>query len=221
MLGINFKDNNKKPRGRRSAPKNGERRADRQGQYAYTFEDPSVGKLQVLNSDRAWWLEKVKLGKLVDAYKFYATDDQACFYAGITTTQLQYFQELHPEFYRIKHAAKQDPSLRAKRTIVGSLEKDKDTAKWWLERTEKDNFSPRVENTGREGRDLYDGLAQDIRELGETLRNNPNDGAKNDKQEHAGNENTGDPNAGQDGHRNETAPTGNDVGGPGIPPKAS
>lgn len=153
--GVNFKDNNTKPRGRRSAPKSEERMTGKNDPYAYIFKDPTLGELKVLNSSNAWWLDSVKLQKLIDSYKLYATDDQACFYAGITTNQLEYFQKLHPDFYGIKHACKQYPNLSAKKKVVGDIEKSTETAKWWLERTEKDTFSTRQEQTAKDGQPLF------------------------------------------------------------------
>lgn len=163
---------NRKPKGKRSAPKAEDRRDGKKQLYAYIWSDPSLGELPILNSPNAWWLDAIKLQKLVDAYKFYATDDQACYYAGINMGQLRYFQELHPDFFSIKHAAKQDPTLRAKKTVVSSLEKNPEQAHWWLERLEKDTFSTRTEQTGAGGKDLYDGLSQQIKTLTEEVIKN-------------------------------------------------
>lgn len=180
----------------------GERREDKHGQYAYTWKDAKLGELKVLNTANAWWLNEQKLHDLIAAYKFYATDDQACYYAGINLGQLKYFQSLHPDFFAIKHAAKQDPNLRAKKTIVAEVEKNPDTAKWWLERTEKESFSSRVESTGANGRDLYDGLTQEIRELGEKVIHGGDD------EKHAGESPAGDADAGSDGAGHAPEPAG-------------
>lgn len=211
---------NTKPKGKRSAPKSEDRKTGKKDPHAYIFKDANLGEMPVLNSANAWWIDQAKLTKLVDAYKFYATDDQACFYAGISLTQLSYFQELHPDFYRIKHLAKQDPGLRAKKTIVTSLDKDRDTARWWTERTEKE-FNPKLENTNG-GKDLYDGLTKEIKDLGEQLRNNKNDNKPDTTEKHASTENTGGaPNAEPDGDRNDTAPTGDELGRQDIPDETS
>lgn len=213
---INFKDNNTRPKGRRSAPKAEDRQTGKPEPYAYTFEDANLGTMPVLNSANGWWAGTEgarKLTKLVDAYKFYATDDQACYYAGITTGQLQYFQELHPNFFGIKHAAKQSPALLAKKKLIGDIEKDGDVARWFLERAEKETFSPRVENAGANGRDLFDGLSQEIRQLGEALRNED----ATDSKEHPGVAPTGDAHAGPGGAGDATAPTGAPTEGPALP----
>lgn len=215
MQGVNFKDNNTKPRGRRSAPKAETRRTGKAEPYAYDFEYKGM-KFSVLNSANGWWVKedgKVKLHKLVTAYEFYYTDDQACGYAEISKEQLSYFQELHPDFYGIKHAAKQSPNQRAKKKLVGELDNNVELSKWWLERTEKDTFSPRVEATGANGRDLFDGLSQEIKQLGEELRNEHDD----DDEKHPSAPDSGHPDAGPERTGDEATPAETTVAGSGVP----
>lgn len=190
---------NRKPKGKRSAPKTENRLTGKKEPYAYIFSDPAIGEMPVLSTANAWWADATKVKKLVDAYKFYATDDQACYYAGINMGQLRYFQDMHPDFFMIKHAAKQDPTLRAKKTIVEAIGKSDDMARWWVERLEKDTFSTRQENTGPNGRDLYDGLTQEIKQIGEALRQEPDE-------EHPDKPAPADANAGQGGPGNEAKP---------------
>ena len=192
---IKLTPGNRRPKGRRSAPKTEARQTGKEEQFAYTFKDEHLGEMPVLNSANAWWLDSGKVQKLIDAYKFYATDDQACFYAGITSDQLEYFQKLHPDFYGIKHAAKQRPTLQAKQTVVNQIEKNPEGARWWLERIEKDSFSTRQEQTGRDGRDLYDGLSERLLALGEEIRQY---GSETKTKEHARTDDAGDDDAGSD-----------------------
>jgi hypothetical protein len=171
---IKLTPGNRRQKGRRSEPKN--RRVELNNpKYKYTFKDPRVGEMQVLNSDRAWWAEEIqgpiKLQKLVDAYCFYYTDDEACSYAGISLMQLEYFQKLHPEFYGIKHLCKAQPDMHAKKKIVEAAGKDVNWAAWWISRTQKETFSTRTESTGADGRDLFDGVSEKLRALTESLAN--------------------------------------------------
>lgn len=202
--GIKLTPGNRTQKGRRSAPK-AEDRVIAKGKdpIAYHFSDPRVGGFDVLNSDNGWWVEadhqgRVKLQKLVDAYCFYMTDDEATSYSGITLGQLRYFQELHPAFFSIKHAAKTQPDMHAKKTIVGKLQTDPSWAAWWLERTQKDTFSTRQEQTGANGRDLFDGMTEDYKKLTEDLENEYSD----EEEEHTGGAASGDTDAepGGDGH---------------------
>lgn len=219
MENINFKDNNTGQRKEREPIDPTQRQTGQEEPYAYIFKDANLGELQVLNTANAWWLDRQKLTKLVDAYKFYATDDQACFYAGISIGQLKYFQTLHPDFYTIKHLAKQDPGLRAKKTIVKSLETDKETAKWWTERTEKE-FNPKVEQTGT-GRDLFDGLTKEIKELGEQLRNSNYDKPSDTTEEYSSGEDTGGASTGPDGDTDDATAAENVGDGQDIPDEVS
>jgi len=208
---------NRTVKGKRSLPMAENRRVSQtKDPYAYTFMDPRVGELKVLNSDaKAWWVGVeggIRLQKLVDAYCFYYTDDEAISYAGITEMQLKYFQMLHPDFYTIKHIAKRQPDMHAKKKIVEQAGKDVNWAAWWLSRTQKETFSTRVEATGANGRDLFDGMAQEIRKLGEELRNEPNDD-DNNNQEHVGAPDAGHTDAGQVGNGNEAIPAGDEVKG--------
>jgi hypothetical protein len=215
---IKLTPGNRTVKGRRSLPMAEARRvAKNNNPIAYHFADPRVGGFDVLNSDRGWWVKedgRVKLQKLVDAYCFYYTDDEAISYAGISAEQLKYFQELHPEFYPIKHAAKRQPDMHAKKKIVEQAGKDVSWAAWWLSRTQKETFSTRVEATGANGRDLFDGMAQEIRKLGEELRNEPHD---DDDEEHPGTPDAGHPDAGPVGTGNEASPAETKVEGSAVP----
>lgn len=210
---INLRPGNRKPKGRRSAPKASERLTGKKDPYAYEFYDPKCGRFMVLNSSRGWWAEEtigqIKLQRLVDAYKFYYTDDQAVIYAGITRIQLTYFQELHPEFYDIKEAARQNPALIAKKLLVESLETDKALAQWWLEVTEKETFGRRSEVVGGGGRELFDGMTTELKNLTEAIRiehkgNNKYDDTSDNNTEHPSGDVATDADAGQDGAGDET-----------------
>lgn len=200
---------NTKQKGRRSAPKAEERQTGKDEPYAYTFSDPRVGELKVLNSSNAWWIGidgAVKLQKLVDAYCFFMTDDEAISYAGISKMKLEYFQRLHPDFYGIKHLAKSQPDIHAKKVLVDAVKKDTHWAAWWISRTQKNIFSTRSEVTGENGRDLYDGLASEIRTLGEELRKDERYGLT---QEHSSEHAPGNITTGGNGDRPETEATKN------------
>lgn len=195
---------NRRVKGRRSAPKAENRQTGQDEPYAYTFKDPNIGTMPVLNSANAWWLDATKLQMLISAYKFHATDDQACYYAGISRKQLEYFQNLHPDFYGIKHACKQDANLRARKRIVGDIDKDTANAWKWLERTEKETFSPRIEATGANGRDLIDGLTVQVRNM---LLEDDDDDDNNNTEKHPGEHDATDADAGQDGPGDEAVTT--------------
>ena len=82
--------------------------------------------------------------KLTHAFAIGATDEEACSYADISPATLYNYQIEHPEFLEEKDRLKLKPILKAKNNIILALEdkeKGLDTAKWYLERKKKDEFS--------------------------------------------------------------------------------
>ena len=112
--------------------------------YAYTLKDKSFGIFQVENSANAWWLDKGKLVRLITAFKYDATIREACFSAGISMDQYKYFLEKHPQFSTIVEALKQMPVLRARKTVVDSLETDPKVAMWYLSRKRREEFDTSI-----------------------------------------------------------------------------
>ena len=84
------------------------------------------------------------LGKLEEAFAIGASDEEACFYANICKQALYDYQNKKPEFTDRKEALKQKPILKARQTLVKSLE-DPVNAKWLLERKRKNEFSTKTE----------------------------------------------------------------------------
>ena len=117
---------------------------------AYTIKDENFPNFQVLKSANAWWMDRLKVERLIAAYKFDAIDTEARAYAGISEEQLRYFKEKHPEFYQVKEACKELVFLKARQTVVKALD-EPDNAKWFLERKRKKEFSARTEVTGADG----------------------------------------------------------------------
>lgn len=123
------------------------------------------------------------LSMLRAAFLIGATDEEACAYAEIGTTAFYAYQAENPEFAEKKDRWKQQPILQAKQTVVGALKSDKDTAKWYLERKKKDEFSTRQEVTGADGdavkmeldkleeKSNYDKLGQQVEQQG--METNP------------------------------------------------
>lgn len=102
-------------------------------------------------SNYRWWEIPGRLEKIEQAFAIGCTDQEACNYAEITPDQLYYYtREISPEFQARKEALKEKPILKAKQTIVKSLDQP-EHAKWYLERKAKHEFSARSELTGEGG----------------------------------------------------------------------
>lgn len=93
------------------------------------------------------------LRKLEEVFALGGTDTEACFYADISTTALYEYQEKTPGFTERKASLKERPVLKARQTLVKSLDQP-EHAKWYLERKRKNEFSSRQEITGDNGEAL-------------------------------------------------------------------
>lgn len=191
-----------KPKGRHSKRMDlNNRQTGKPSKYAYTIKDKVFGEFHVLNTANGWWGEKEKVLRLIDSYKIDANDDEACVYAGILRINLQYFQEIHPEFLYIKSACRQVLGLKAKKALAEKVEQNPE---WYLERKRKDEYSPRIENTGPNGRDLFQEVTD---KLNKTI---------SDVKKHITNENASELNAGQERSGDEAGITENDGSGTGT-----
>lgn len=86
------------------------------------------------------------LAKLEQAFSLGCSDLEACIFADIHPTVLYRFQERNPEFRERKEMLKQKLVLKARNVIAQALEnKDENTAKWYLERKARDEFSTKQE----------------------------------------------------------------------------
>ena len=93
--------------------------------------------------------------KLEQAFSMGCTDEEACLFADISRMSLQRYQEAHPSFRDRKALLKQKLVLKARSVIAEALNrKDENTAKWYLERKAKNEFSARQELTGSDGENL-------------------------------------------------------------------
>lgn len=88
--------------------------------------------------------------KLEEIFALGGTDREACFFANISQATLYNYQNDNPEFVERKEALKDQPVLKARRSVVGALE-DPEIAIKYLERKKKDEFSLRQETTGADG----------------------------------------------------------------------
>lgn len=86
------------------------------------------------------------LNSLRQAFLIGATNAQAANLAGITEKTLYNYIDKHPEFLQQMEGWKADPILKAKKTIVDSLDEVKN-AQWYLERKAKKEYGANVDVT--------------------------------------------------------------------------
>jgi len=89
-------------------------------------------------------ISDVTLLKLEEVFALGGTDKEACLYAGISPSTLYKYQESHIEFSERKDLLKQSPILLARRTVLDKITEDIQTARWYIERRDKD-FNPKQE----------------------------------------------------------------------------
>lgn len=85
-------------------------------------------------------MTKVVLGKLEEAFAMGCSDREACLYANINPDTLYSYQQKKPEFSERKKLLKKTPVLKARQTILDSLD-DPKVAMWFLERQAKEEFN--------------------------------------------------------------------------------
>jgi hypothetical protein len=89
------------------------------------------------------------LDKLKQAFLFGCTDVQAAAFADIGVATLYHYQKENKDFQEEKEKWKENPVLKAKATVYKELDKP-ETAKWYLERKAKDEFSTRQETLAKD-----------------------------------------------------------------------
>lgn len=92
------------------------------------------------------------LHKLKEGFLRGYTNRIACIYAGIAESTYYKYCDENPEFVEKKRAWQANPVTKALDNVKQSLDEgDVQTSKWLLERKLKDEYSLRVENTGKGG----------------------------------------------------------------------
>ncbi|MFA6614033.1 MAG: hypothetical protein WCS83_04550 [Endomicrobiia bacterium] len=90
--------------------------------------------------------EKMVIQKLEEVFLMGGTDQEACLFADISKTAFYEWQKKNEWFLERKEALKCSPILKARKTIIKSLDNPL-YAKWFLERKAKKEFSAIIEYT--------------------------------------------------------------------------
>lgn len=85
------------------------------------------------------------ISKLKQAFLWGAVDEEACSFAGIGKTAFYEYKSKNKDFAEEIDGWKQNPVLKAKKSVVEALEKNPDLALRYLERKCKNEFSLRQE----------------------------------------------------------------------------
>lgn len=90
------------------------------------------------------------LSRLEMAFAVGATDREACHFARCSVVAFRRFEQKNEWYKEIKENLRESLITKARFTIADDIE-SVDTAKWFLQRRRKDEFSERVETTGKDG----------------------------------------------------------------------
>lgn len=112
-------------------------------EVSYVHSDGSFGDFEVRGTANAWWKSQKKLTEFIKGKKVGLNDTEACYYAGITKGQLDYFVKEHPNFLEYFGLLPMHRRTKAKMTIFDDLG-NVDTAKWLAETTMGHEFSKRT-----------------------------------------------------------------------------
>lgn len=93
------------------------------------------------------------VAKLEQAFAIDATVAEACSYADISRDSFYDYLKREPAFSDRIEELRQRPVLKARQTIVKSLD-NPSRAQWYLGRKAKREFAERTELTGADGKDL-------------------------------------------------------------------
>lgn len=90
------------------------------------------------------------IAKLEQVFAMDGTVEEALSYAEIKPNAYYDYLNAHPEFSQRITDLRQRPLLKARQTIIKSLDNPKD-AQWYVERKRKKEFAQRTELTGLDG----------------------------------------------------------------------
>lgn len=112
-------------------------------QYGVWETDKRNGRPQDKpNSGRPTELTEENVKKLKEAFSYDCSISETCLYIGISRQTFYNWKEKNPELFDELEELRAHPLLKARKTVVDSLETDKGMALSYLERKSKAEFAP-------------------------------------------------------------------------------
>lgn len=110
-------------------------------------------------------VDKDVIKVLEQAFSMGCTDKEACVLADISHQTLYNYQKDHPEFVERKEQLKEKPILKARKTVVDSLDNDVDSAWKYLERKDPELNPKSVIDHTSKGEKINDVSQANISEI--------------------------------------------------------
>lgn len=108
-------------------------------------------------------MSKSVVEKLEKCFSNSYTDEEACLFVGIDKETLYTYCDKYPAFSINKELLKKKPNLKAKNVVLEAINNnDVQSAKWWLEKKAKDEFSSRNEVTGEDGNPIETNISIEV-----------------------------------------------------------
>lgn len=107
---------------------------------------PTKHEARYKNTGRPTVMTPEVIAKLEQAFANAFTDEQACIFASISKDSLYDYIKKNHSFGDRKEELKKRVDIKAKTQVIEAIKNgDMPTAKWWLERKCKDEFSLKTE----------------------------------------------------------------------------
>jgi len=117
-----------------------------------TIKEDLIKKFKEKHGRNPPTLSPQQIDKLDYAFLHCASDKEAYTYAGVCKANFYYWQEVNPHYVDRKAELRDLIKYQARENIVKGIKMGSASeSKWWLERKNKEEFSLRVENTGKDG----------------------------------------------------------------------
>lgn len=94
------------------------------------------------------------ISKLEEAFLWGCNDAEACLFAGISMAAFYRYIDMNPDFKEKRDLLKENPALKARKTVLDNLQSDARLAFDYLCKKKKDEFGDRKELTGLNGNPL-------------------------------------------------------------------
>lgn len=104
-----------------------------------------VAKKKKSKAGRKTVMTEIVLGKLMAGAAYDMTIEEMSLYAGINPDTYYEYAKKNKKFSEKIQALRETPVMKAREKIVKAIESDTNTAKWYLQRKKKKEFSTRLE----------------------------------------------------------------------------
>ena len=104
---------------------------------------PQKPPLQVRFSANAWWMDRLKIARLIAGLEIGKSLPDSCKYAGVSLRQYKYFLDHHPDFNLLRNYVNNQVFRAIERSVINRAMYDPRFAFRYLERTDPGLYKTR------------------------------------------------------------------------------